>query len=231
MEEGRENVGEKSSALEIDVYSDVICPWCFVGKRRLEWAIAQWDRAVPVKISWRPFQLNPTMPQQGMDRRQYLEAKFGGPGAAQAIYNQVAKAGAEEGIPFAFERIARTPNTFAAHRLIWMAGRHGKQDAIVETLFRDYFLEGRDIGNLETLSRAAAQAGLERTVIEPFLAGDEGMEAVKAEEAAGHRLGIRAVPYFVINGTHALSGAQPPERFLAAFRQIKAGSVVGKAGA
>jgi predicted DsbA family dithiol-disulfide isomerase len=215
--------------LTVDVYSDVICPWCYVGKRRLERALKTWD-GVPVNIRWRPFQLNPTMPRNGMDRRQYLGAKFGSPAAAQAIYDQVSTAGTEEGIQFAFERIVRTPNTFAAHRLIWLAGHHGKQDDMVELLFRQYFLEGGDIGTIETLSQAAAHAGLDRAAIETFLTGDEGIEAVKAEEAAGHRVGIRGVPYYVLNGAHALSGAQPPEQFLAAFRQIETGSVVGKAG-
>ncbi|MGZ8366330.1 MAG: DsbA family oxidoreductase, partial [Nitrospira sp.] len=200
-------------ALTVDIYSDVICPWCYVGKRRLERALKAWD-GVPVNVRWRPFQLNPTMPRNGMDRRQYLDAKFGSPAAAQAIYDQVSTAGTEEGIQFAFERIVRTPNTFAAHRLIWLAGHHGKQDEMVELLFRQYFLEGGDIGNIETLSQAAAHAGLDRTSIETFLAGDEGIEAVKAEEAAGHRVGIRGVPYFVFNRTSALSGAQPPERLL-----------------
>ncbi|MBL8072745.1 MAG: DsbA family oxidoreductase [Nitrospira sp.] len=223
-------MSDQVSAIDIEVYSDVICPWCYVGKRRLERALKQWDGAVPVKIFWRPFQLNPTMPQQGMDRRQYLEAKFGGSAAAQAIYEQVTRVGAEEGIPFAFERIARTPNTFAAHRLIWSAGHQGKQDEMVEMLFRYYFLEGRDIGSLEILSQAAAHAGLEATAIETFLASNEGIEVVKAEEAVGHRLGIRAVPYFVLNRAHALSGAQPLEQFLAAFRHIEADSSVGKAG-
>ena len=165
-----------------------------------------------------------------MDRRQYLDAKFGGSAAAQAIYDQVSRAGVEEGIPFAFERIARTPNTFAAHRLIWLAGYHDKQDEMVEMLFRQYFLEGGDIGNIETLSKIAAHAGLDQAAIETFLAGDEGIEAVKAEEAAGHRMGIRGVPYFVFNGVNALSGAQPPEQFLTAFRESAAGSAVGKAG-
>lgn len=218
-------------ALTIDIYSDVICPWCYVGKSRLERALKQWNGSVPVKISWRPFQLNPTMPPQGMDRRQYLEAKFGGPAAAQAIYGQVSAAGAGEGIPFAFERIARTPNTFPAHRLIWLAGRHGKQDEVVEILFRQYFLKGEDIGNVETLARGAVEAGLDQAAIETFLGSNEGMEVVQAEEAAGRRLGISGVPYFVLNGTHVLSGAQPPERFLTVFRQIEAGSIVGKAGA
>jgi predicted DsbA family dithiol-disulfide isomerase len=216
-------------ALTVDIYSDVICPWCYVGKRRLEQALKAWD-GVPATIRWRPFQLNPTMPQQGMDRRQYLDAKFGGSAAAQAIYDQVSRAGAEEGIPFAFERIARTPNTFAAHRLIWLARHHDKQDEMVEMLFRQYFLEGGDIGNIETLSQAGADAGLDRAAVETFLAGDGGIEEVKAEEAVGHRVGIGGVPYFVFNGVNALSGAQPPEQFLVAFRQIEAGAAAGKAG-
>jgi predicted DsbA family dithiol-disulfide isomerase len=216
--------------LTVDVYSDVICPWCYVGKRRLERALKQLNGSVPVHISWRPFQLNPTMPKSGIDRRQYLEAKFGGSEAAQSIYDHVAAAGAAERIPFAFDRIARTPNTFAAHRLIWLAGDHGKQDEVVELLFRQYFVEGEDIGDVQTLARAVAEAGLDRATVEAFLNSNEGVESVKAEEAAGHRLGIRAVPYFVINGTSVLSGAQPPEEFLAAFREIEVGSVVGKAG-
>ena len=222
-------MSEQDAALHIDIYSDVICPWCYVGKRRLERALKTWD-GVPVDIRWRPFQLNPTMPHNGMDRRQYLDAKFGSSAAAQTIYDQVSKAGTEEGIPFAFERIARTPNTFAAHRLVWLAGYQGKQDEVVEMLFRRYFVEGGDIGKIETLSQAAADAGLDRAAVETFLAGDGGIEAVQAEEAAGHHMGIRGVPYFVVNGVDALSGAQPPEQFLAAFRQIEAGAAAGKAG-
>jgi predicted DsbA family dithiol-disulfide isomerase len=215
--------------LTVDIYSDVICPWCYVGKRRLERACKAWD-GVPVNIRWRPFQLNPTMPRNGMDRRQYLDAKFGSPAAARAIYDQVSTAGTEEGIHFAFERIARTPNTFAAHRLIWLAGHRGKQDEMVELLFRRYFLEGGDVGSIETLSLAAAQAGLDQAATETFLTGDEGVGEVKAEEAAGHRLGIRSVPYFVFNGANALSGAQPSEQLLVAFRQSAVDSSVGKAG-
>jgi predicted DsbA family dithiol-disulfide isomerase len=200
-----------------------------VGKRRLERALKAWD-GVPVNIRWRPFELNPTMPRNGIDRRQYLDAKFGSPAAAQAIYGQVSTAGTDEGISFAFERIARTPNTFAAHRLIWLAGHHDKQDEMVELLFRQYFLEGGDIGNIETLSLAAAQAGLDQAATETFLTGDEGVGEVTTEEAAGHRLGIRSVPYFVFNGANALSGAQPPEQLVAAFRESAIGSAVGKAG-
>ena len=216
-------------ALNIDIYSDVICPWCYVGRRRFERALQVWDGA-PVNVCWRPFQLNPTMPRNGMDRRQYLDMKFGGPAAARTIYDQVSIAGAAEGIRFAFERMTRTPNTFTAHRLVWWAGRQGKQDEMVEMLFRRYFLEGGDIGDLDSLSQAAVEVGLDRAITETFLAGEEGVQEVRREEAAGHRLGIRGVPYFVINGTAALSGAQPPEQLLAAFRESAAGPAVGKAG-
>ncbi|MGE0468739.1 MAG: putative thiol oxidoreductase, DsbA family, FrnE subfamily [Candidatus Nitrospira kreftii] len=220
----------QGAAIRIDVYSDVICPWCYVGKRRLERALQQVGETVKTRVVWKPFQLNPTMPKNGLDRRQYLETKFGGPEAARAIYDRVAAAGVEEEIPFVFERIARTPNTFAAHRLIWLAGHLGKQEEMVEVLFHHYFVEGGDIGSIETLSLVAAQAGLDQTETETFLTGDEGVGEVKAEEAVGHRLGIRGVPYFVVNGVYVLSGAQPPEQFVAALRESAAGSAVGKVG-
>ena len=222
---------DQVAVLNIDIYSDVICPWCYVGKRRLERALKTWNGSLPVNIQWRPFQLNPTMPRDGMDRRHYLEAKFGGPDAARAIYDQVTTAGVAEQIPFAFDRIARTPNTFVAHRLNWWAGHQGKQDDMVETLFRRYFLEGGEIGSIEALVSAAAEAGLDRTATETFLAGADGVEEVQAEESIGRRLGLRGVPYFIVNGAHALSGAQPPEQFLETFRQVERTLSVGKAGA
>ena len=216
--------------LRIEVYSDVICPWCYVGKRRLERALQQLDGGLNAEIHWRPFQLNPTMPRDGMDRRTYLGAKFGGAAAARAIYDQVTAAGAAERIPFAFDRIQRTPNTFAAHRLIWWAGQYGKQDKTVEALFRRYFLEGGDIGSSSALASIAAEAGLDRAATETFLESPDGVEKVKEEEAVGRRLGIRGVPYFVFNGSYALSGAQPPEQFVATFREVERHLSVGKAG-
>lgn len=216
--------------LQIEIYSDVICPWCYVGKRRLERALQQLDGGLKAEIHWRPFQLNPTMPPDGMDRRTYLESKFGGASAARAIYDQVTAAGAAERIPFAFDRIQRTPNTFTAHRLIWWAGQHGKQGETVEMLFRRYFLEGGDIGLSSTLASIAAEAGLDRVATETFLESSDGVEKVKEEEETGRRLGIRGVPYFVFNGSHALSGAQPPEQFVATFREIERNLSMGKAG-
>jgi predicted DsbA family dithiol-disulfide isomerase len=207
------------SVLTIEVYSDVVCPWCYVGKRRLEQALESTGRQESALVFWRPFQLNPTMPKEGMDRRVYLEAKFGGPGEMQAIENRISGAGASAGIEFAFERIARTPNTFDAHRLIWFAQQQGRQDAAVEELFHGYFTEGLTIGEAGVLVSLAGRAGLDVAAVGRFLASHDGIEAVRQEEARGRQLGIRGVPYFVFNGKTALSGAQPVETFLEAIEQ------------
>jgi predicted DsbA family dithiol-disulfide isomerase len=205
--------------MQIDIYSDIVCPWCYVGKRRLERALTSVGK--DVLVTWRPFQLNPTMPVDGMDRKAYLEAKFGSLEAFGRMEEQLLAAGADEQIPFAFEKVARTPNTFAAHRLVWYAAQQGKQDDVVEALFRGYFLEGKDIGNLKALTHVAAEAGLDRTEIEEFLASDKSVVEVKTEEAVGRRLGIRGVPYFVLNGSISISGAQPPDIFVSALQQAE----------
>ena len=144
--------------------------------------------------------------------------------------SQLLAAGKGERIPFAFEKIQRTPNTFAAHRLVWYAAQQVKQDDVVEDLFRGYFLEGKDIGDLKTLAHVAVEAGLDRTETEEFLASDKGVVEVKAEEAVGHKLGIRGVPYFMLNGTYAISGAQQPDSFVAALKKIDAASLERKTG-
>lgn len=205
--------------LTVEVYSDVVCPWCYVGKRRLEQALEASGRHRSALVFWRPFQLNPTMPKAGMDRRVYLEAKFGGPGEMQAIQNRIVGAGVSAGIEFAFDRIARTPNTFDAHRLIWFAQQQGRQDAAVEELFHGYFTEGLDIGENEVLVSLAAQAGLDGAAVGRFLQSQDGVEAVRQEEARGRQLGIRGVPYFLLNGKTVVSGAQPVETFLEAIEQ------------
>jgi predicted DsbA family dithiol-disulfide isomerase len=212
--------------MQIDIYSDIVCPWCYVGKRRLERALTSIDG--DVHVTWRPFQLNPTMPLEGMDRTTYLKAKFGSLEAFGIMKEQLLAAGAEEGIPFAFEKIQRTPNTFAAHRLVWYAAERGQQDEVVEALFRSYFVEGKNIGDLKTLSHGATEAGLDRTEIEEFLAGEKGVIEVKDEEAVGRRLGIRGVPYFVLNGRVAISGAQLPNIFVSAFQQAEKAVVESK---
>jgi predicted DsbA family dithiol-disulfide isomerase len=205
--------------MQIDIYSDIVCPWCYVGKRRLERALT--SVGSDVQVTWRPFQLNPTMPLDGMDRTTYLKAKFGSLEAFGQMKEQLLAAGEEEQIPFAFEKIQRTPNTFAAHRLVWYAAQQGKQDEVVETLFRAYFLEGKNIGDLKVLTPVAVEAELDRTETEEFLASDKGTVEVKAEEAVGRRLGIRGVPYFVFNGSISISGAQPPDIIVSAIQQAK----------
>jgi len=217
--------------MQIEVYSDVVCPWCFIGKRRLEQVLETAGYAQQAHIAWRPFQLNPTMPKEGMDRRVYLEAKFGGADARRAIEERVAKAGEADGIVFAFDRIERTPNTFDAHRLNWLAEQQGCQDEVAEALFHSYFTKGREIGSLNSLAEIAADCGLNREEVEWFLASDRAVQEVCAEEATGHRLGIRGVPYFVLNGRISISGAQPPDIFVSALQQAEEAVIERKAGA
>ena len=214
--------------MQIEIYSDVVCPWCFIGKRRLEQALETSGYAQQTHIAWRPFQLNPTMPKEGMDRRVYLDAKFGGTEARRVIEERVAKAGKADGIVFAFDRIERTPNTFDAHRLIWFAEQQGCQDEVVEALFYSYFTKGREIGSLDSLAEIASDCGLNREEAEWFLASDKAVQEVRAEEAAGHRLGIRGVPYFVLNGSMSISGAQPPDIFVSALQQAERTAVESK---
>jgi len=215
--------------LRIEIYSDVVCPWCFVGKRRLERALT--SVGGEVRVTWRPFQLNPMMPLDGLDRTTYLKAKFGSLEAFGRMEEQLLAAGKEQRIPFAFEKIKRTPNTFAAHRMVWYAEQLGCQDATVESLFRGYFTEGADIGSVPVLGQLASRAGLDAVAVESFLLSEEGTTEVKAEEAVGRRLGIRGVPYFVLNSSIAISGAQPPDIFLSAFQRAKETVMERKEGA
>ena len=203
--------------LRVDVISDVICPWCYIGKRRLEKAIA--ELGMPVEVRWHPFQLNPAMPKEGLSRREYRTRKFGSWERSQELDARVIAVGKEEGIDFAFDRIERTPNTLDAHRLIWLAGRGGVQDAVVEALFRAYFTEGRNIGDNETLLDVIVDVGLERSAAEAVLGGDDGMEAVKEGEKLSKQHHVDSVPVFVVNGMFTLAGAQLPEEFLRLFRE------------
>ena len=196
--------------MHIDIFSDTICPWCFIGKRRLERALAERPQA-DLTVRWRAFQLNPEMPEEGMERQRYLELKFGGAAGAESVYARVRDAGDSEGIAFAFDRIARTPNTVASHRLIRFAAGQEREDAVVQALFDAYFLRGEDIGDPEVLSAAAAAGGLDAAEAQAFLEGDAEAEAVRSEDATARQAGINGVPCFIFNGKYALSGAQPPE--------------------
>ena len=204
--------------LTIDVISDVICPWCYIGKRRLEKAVAAFGRE-QVRVRWHPFQLNPRMPKGGMNRQEYRTAKFGSWERSLALDAQVAEAGRGEGIPFAFNRIMRTPNTVDAHRLIGLAEPEGVQDAVVEAVFRAYFVEGRDISQTTVLLDVVAGAGLDRGRAEALWSGDEGLAAIRVADEHAPRSGVQGVPFFLINNTIALSGAREPSAFLDAFEQ------------
>src|SRR6478735_5243079 len=216
---------EGPTMLTIDVISDVICPWCLIGKRRLEKALGN----RPAVVRWHPFQLNPDMPREGIDRKSYRIRKFGSWERSQELDAQVGAAGRGEGIAFNFDKMARTPNTLDAHRVIWLAGERGVQDAVVEALFLAYFTDGRDLSDRATLAEVADGAGLCRAEVDELLAGDAGLDVVRAGEEQAHRLDVSGVPFFVVNGRVALSGAQPPELFLRAFEQAGEAVLAGEA--
>lgn len=201
----------------VAVVSDVICPWCWIGKRRLEKAVAALGQ--PVMVRWLPFQLNPTMPKDGISRRDYRTRKFGTWERSLELDAQVVAAGRAEGIDFVFDRVERTPNTVDAHRLIWLAEKEDVQDAVVEALFRAYFTDGRDISKQQPLLDVVAEAGLARSKAGEMLAGQEGLAALRESDEFNQRFRVDTVPYFIINGKITLSGAQPPEALLEAFRK------------
>ena len=207
--------------LNIEIYSDLICPWCYIGRRRLEEGINLLGASEPPNNLWRPFELNPEMPKTGLDRKAYRSAKFGSWERSQAMDREVASTGKTVGLEFNYGRILVTPNTFAGHRLLWWARDEGLQDILADALFRAYFIEGLDIGKNEVLAEVAAGAGLSKEDAKHFLESDQGRDEVLAEEREGGRLGLNAVPFFVINGVPAISGAQRPEVFVEAFRQVR----------
>ena len=216
--------------VRIDVVSDVVCPWCFVGKRRLEQALALVRRAhggreIDVRVAWKPFELNPGLPREGIDRAAYRRAKFGSLERSQLLDARLAAAGESVGIAFAFDKIQRTPNTFDAHRLLWLAGsldrpevlRQTGQDALAEALFRAYFFDGLDVGDHGVLADLAAAAGLPRSDAASLLAGRDGEAEVRTDEDRAWRAGIQGVPHFTIDGTREISGAQDPTVIAAAI--------------
>lgn len=207
--------------IEVDIFSDPICPWCFIGKRRFEMALDARPE-ISATVRWRTFQLNPTMPPDGMERQTYLSTKFGSADHAEQLYDNIRQVGAGAGIDFAFDRIARTPNTLNAHRLIRFADRAGAEDVIVEVLFRAYFFDGSDIGDVESLTAIAGEAGLDEQEVAAYLAGDEDGNEVQTEDMQARRLGIQGVPCFIIADQYAVSGAQEPEAFFPLFDMVLA---------
>jgi len=211
---------------QIDVISDVVCPWCFIGQRRLAEALARLpadDDARRATIRWHPFQLNPDLPQAGVPRKTYLEDKFGGPERAAQIYARVSAAGATVGIPFAFDRIAIQPNTRDAHRLIAWAQAQRDASDMVERLFRAYFIDGRAIGDREVLADIAGEAGFDTAAARNMLDSEEGIDAIALMDQRAREIGVQGVPFYIFNQHVAVSGAQEPDALLGAIAQARAG--------
>jgi predicted DsbA family dithiol-disulfide isomerase len=196
--------------LVIDVVSDAVCPWCFVGKRRLDSALAAGDKPAP-QVRWRPFQLDATIPAEGLDRKTYMRAKFGDTIRLKEVHDRLNALGAEVGISFDFEAIQRSPNTLDAHRLIRWAAEAGVQDAVVEGLFSAYFEQGRDIGDSAVLAEIAGAAGMDANAIKQRLASPVDLEDVQAEIGQAQQIGISGVPFFIFANKLAVSGAQSVE--------------------
>ncbi|MEI9413552.1 DsbA family oxidoreductase [Mesorhizobium sp. Cs1321R2N1] len=219
----------EANAITVDVVSDVVCPWCFIGQKRLDKAVAA-AGDVEVHIRWRPFQLDPTIPPQGKDRRDYMLAKFGGDERIREIHARIEPLGEAEGISFAFDAIKVAPNTLDAHRLIRWAGAAGEdvQNRLVRRLFQLNFEEGVNIGDHTVLIEAAREAGMDSSVVETLLPSDADVEAVRTEIATASRMGITGVPCFLLEGKYAVMGAQDADTLADAIRQVAAAKARGE---
>ena len=200
---------ETAIGIQIDIVFDPVCPWCYIGKRRLEQAF---DLRPNFKVTplWRPFLLNPEMPASGIDRTAYLIKKFGSEARVSRVFGAIAEAGQSVEIGFAFDKIRRTPNTVNAHRLVRFAAPFGKAGDAVEALFHDYFVNGHDIGEIDALVALGGGLGFDAATLHGYLKSNENVDLVYEENARAHRLGINGVPAFVFNDTLAISGAQEP---------------------
>jgi predicted DsbA family dithiol-disulfide isomerase len=208
------------TGLRIDIVSDAICPWCYIGKRQLERALTNLaDEGLRFSVHWNPFQLNPDMPKEGRDRAAYRAQKFGSTERAKALDERVAGAAAAVGLGFRMDLMLRTPNTLDAHRLIWLAGKEGVQDAVMEAVFAAYFIQGRDIGDTAVLADCAAQAGMDQTSVQGFLAGDVAAKEMLAADRAAREAGVNGVPSFFLDGYALFSGAMPAETMVEALRK------------
>ncbi|AZO08220.1 MULTISPECIES: DsbA family protein [unclassified Mesorhizobium] len=217
------------TSIAVDVVSDVVCPWCFIGQKRLDKAIAA-ASDVEVHVRWRPFQLDPTIPPAGMDRREYMLGKFGSDERIRQIHARIEPVGEAEGISFAFGAIKVAPNTLDAHRVIRWAGAAGEdaQNRLVRRLFQLNFEEGANLGDHAVLAAAASDAGLDASVIETLLPTDADVDAVRNEIATASRMGITGVPCFLLEGKYAVMGAQDAGTLADAIRQVAATKARGE---
>ncbi len=209
--------------MSIAVVSDVVCPWCFIGKARLETALATHGLTDRVAITWLPYELNPEMPAEGMDRTTYLNAKFG-PGKRKEIETRLSEAALESGITFNWAKVTRSVNTRLAHMLIAAASTVQRGTEMSGALFKAYFQDGRDIGDLDTLVAIAGELGFDENAARDELGNDELRESVIGLEDHARKVGVTGVPFFMVDGKLAVSGAQPPEVWTDVFRQVLQGA-------
>lgn len=224
-------MNHESEPLSIDVVSDVVCPWCYLGEKRLEAALA--EEPQPVALRWRPYQLDPTIPPGGLDRADYMERKFGKSGRLQSVHDNLTRLGAEFGVPFAFDKIKRSPNTLDAHRLIRWAASAGSQGTIVDRLFKAYFVEGRDIGDRAVLIDIARECGLAADLVEKLLADGADVDLVRQEIEQAQAMGVSGVPFFIFAGRLGVPGAQDPSVLRRAMTEARRsmGEPAGEAAA
>lgn len=208
-----------TQTVKLDFLSDPICPWCYIGKTNLDKALASVPDH-PFVIEWHPFQLNPDMPEGGMDRREYLERKFGGKEGAVRAYAPVVEHAEKAGLNIDFEAMKRTPNTLDAHRLIHWAGIEGKQNEVVDALFAAYFVHGRDIGDHEVLADIADSVGMDAAVVLKLLKSDADRDDIRQRDTHSREMGVNSVPTFIVANQHAVPGAQPPELWAQVIGEI-----------
>ena len=207
--------------IELDIFSDTVCPWCFIGKKRLENALKKYTN-LEIKQTWRPFQLNPGMPPDGMDRQEYLISKFGSADAAKTVYENIYEEGIKEGINFNFDLIDLTPNSFNSHRLLALAYKQNIQESVLNSLFESYFINGKDIGDPNILLEIAVKHKIDAEEFKNYLSNQENIEPLANEEIQARKMGINSVPTFIINKQIVISGAQTSENFELIFEKLKA---------
>ena len=210
-----------TDTIKLDIMSDPICPWCYIGKAHLDKALADFP-GHPLVIEWHPFQLNPDMPAEGMDRRAYLEGKFGGKEGAVRAYAPVVEHAQAAGLSINFEGMKRTPNTLNAHRLIHWAGIEGRQTAAVAALFEAYFVQTRDIGDIEVLADIADGIEMDAAVVTKLLKSDADIEDIRKRDTHSREMGVSSVPTFIVAGKHAVPGAQPPDLWRKVIEELTA---------